>query len=282
MLRIGPSGNSLSFYESGHKHTVEAPKWLHEIGLNAYEYSFGRGITLGEKTAKEIGEEAAKYDIAMSVHAPYYINFANPDPEMIAKSIDYVIRSAKMVKLLSGYRVIFHSATCGKMQRSEAVALAKSNIEKLLNAAEDLLDFDDYIFCPETMGKLQQIGTVEEIVDFCTLSDKLIPCFDFGHINSYTQGALRTEDDYKRIIDHTADRLGDYRAKNMHVHFSKIMYGTSGEIKHLTFDDEIYGPEYLPLAKVIDKYGLTPVIICESKEIMSDDALKIKKCHQNT
>lgn len=60
------------------------------------------------------------------------------------------------------------------------------------------------------------------------------------------------------------------------------MYGPSGEIKHLTLADEIYGPEYAPLAEIIDEYGLNPVIICESKEIMSDDALKMKKCHKNT
>jgi len=282
MIRIGPAGNSLAFYESGRKHTVDAPEWLREIGLNAYEYSFGRGITLSEKTAIEIGQKAIENDIAVSVHAPYYINFANPDPEMINKSIDYVLRSVKMVKLLSGNRVVMHSATCGKMKRDQAVYLAKSNIDKMLSVLEETLDFDDYIICPETMGKLQQIGMVEEIVDFCKLSDKMIPCFDFGHINSYSHGSLKTEEDYKRIIDYTFEHLGEYKTKNMHIHFSKIMYGPSGEIRHLTFEDDVYGPEYEPLAKIIDKYGLTPVIICESKEIMSDDALKIKKCHQNT
>ena len=282
MLRIGPSGNSLSFYQSGHKHTVEAPKWLNEIGLNAYEYSFGRGITLSEKTAIEIGNKAKEFDVMVSVHAPYYINFANPDDEMIAKSIDYVYRSTQMVKLLQGNRVIFHPATCGKMKREDAVEKARQNIEKMVVYLKENLPFDDYILCPETMGKLQQIGTVEEVVSFCKLDEKLIPCFDFGHINSYTQGGIKTADDYKKIIDYTADNLGDYKTKNIHIHFSKIMYGASGEIKHLTFEDDIYGPEYAPLAKIIDDYGLTPTIICESKEIMSDDALKIKKCHKNT
>ena len=90
MLRIGPSGNSVTFYSTGHKHTIEAPEWLHSIGLNAYEYSFGRGITLKEDTAKIIGEQAKIYDVQISVHAPYYINFANTSPDMIDKSIDYV------------------------------------------------------------------------------------------------------------------------------------------------------------------------------------------------
>ena len=97
MLRIGPAGNSASFYASGHKKTTEEPEWLNSIGLTAFEYSFGRGITMSDETALNLGSEALKYDIAVSVHAPYYINFANPSDDMIAKSIDYVLRSVRKV-----------------------------------------------------------------------------------------------------------------------------------------------------------------------------------------
>ena len=281
MLRIGPSGNSTTFYSTGHKHTVEAPSWLHSLGLTAYEYSFGRGIMLKEQTASDIGAEAVKFDIAMSVHAPYYINFANPSDDMIERSIDYIVRSVYYSRLLGGNRVVFHTATCGKMPRAEALSVASDNLDKMLARLEEIYPDGNYIICPETMGKLQQIGTVEEIVSFCGKSEKMIPCFDFGHINSYTHGGIKGESDYRSIIDYAMDKLGE-RAKNMHIHFSKIMYGASGEIRQLTLEDEIYGPDYAPLAKVIDEYRMTPVIICESKDIMSDDALKMKKYHKNT
>lgn len=281
MLRIGPSGNSISFYESGLKHTVDAPEWLNSIGLTAYEYSFGRGITLSDATAQAIGAKAKQFDVSVSVHAPYYINFSNPSDEMIEKSIGYVVRSVHFARLMQGNRVIFHTATCGKMPRQQAIDTASRNLDSLLEKLQETYPDGNYIICPETMGKLQQIGTVEEIVEFCKKSEKMIPCFDFGHINCYSQGSLKTKDDYKAIIDYTLDKLGD-RAKNLHIHFSKIMYGPSGEIKHLTLDDQIYGPDYAPLAEIIDEYRLNPVIICESKEIMSDDALKMKKCHKNT
>ncbi|MDE7394706.1 MAG: hypothetical protein K2M95_01135 [Clostridiales bacterium] len=94
-------------------------------------------------------------------------------------------------------------------------------------------------------------------------------------------GGIKTNDDYRRIIDETADALGDEKTKNMHIHFSKIQYGGSGEIRHLTFADDIYGPRYEPLAELIDEYGLTPYIVCESNGTMSEDALFMKKCHQN-
>lgn len=283
MLRIGPSGNSDAFYASGRKHTYEEAAWLAEIGLNAFEYSFGRGVAIGDAGAAKIREEFAKYDIEISAHAPYYTNFSNESPEMIEKSIGYILDSIATIRKMGGRRVVFHPASCGKMQREEAVCLAKYNISRLMEKIHAVFDgtFDDYIVCPETMGKMQQIGRVEEILDFCKTDARLYPCFDFGHINSYMQGGLKTVDDYRRIIDKTAEELGDEKTKNMHVHFSKIQYGQSGEIRHLTFADEVFGPPYEPLAKVIDEYKLTPYIVCESNGTMSDDALIMKKCHKN-
>lgn len=280
MLRIGPSGNSLGFYESGRKHTYEEAEWLHEIGLTAFEYSFGRGVHITDETAAKIAQEMNKYDIALSIHAPYYTNFANLDSEMIEKSMGYVRQSLIAMKKMGGARVVFHPAACGKQTRSEAVAATKSNIIKMMSELSECLGFDDYILCPETMGKLGQIGTVEEVVDFCKADKHLYPCYDFGHINSYTHGGIKTKDDYKRIIDYTFDELGEEKAKNIHIHFSKIQYGAAGEIRHLTLADTEYGPEYAPLAEVIDEYPMTPVIICESKEVMAEDALIMKKCHK--
>ena len=280
MLRIGPSGNSLGFYESGRKHTYEEAEWLHEIGLTAFEYSFGRGVHITDETAAKIAQEMKKYDIALSIHAPYYTNSANPDSEMIEKSIGYVRQSLIAMKKMGGARVVFHPAACGKQVRSEAVAATKSNIIKMMSELSGCLGFDDYILCPETMGKLGQIGTVEEVVDFCKADKHLYPCYDFGHINSYTHGGIKTKDDYKRIIDYTFDGLGEKKAKNIHIHFSKIQYGAAGEIRHLTLADTEYGPEYAPLAEVIDEYRMTPVRICETKEVMAQDALIMKKCHK--
>lgn len=279
MLRIGPSGNSVEFYESGRKHTYEAAEWLKEIGLTAYEYSFGRGVHITDETAAKIGEEMAKYDIALSVHAPYYTNFANPDAEMIDKSIGYIEQSIIALKKMGGKRVVFHPAACGKVAREEAVKTTEKNLALL---ADDLKaqKMDDVIVCPETMGKLNQIGTVEEVVEFCKIYEMFYPCYDFGHINSYMRGGLKSKDDYRRIIDYTFNELGEEKAKNIHIHFSKIQYGASGEIRHLTLADTVFGPEYLPLAEIIDEYAMTPVIICESKDVMASDAIIMKNCHK--
>ena len=127
-----------------------------------------------------------------------------------------------------------------------------------------------------------QIGTFKEIIDLCTISQKLIPTFDFGHINALTQGSLKTEKDFQEIIDYSFEKLGEFRTKNAHVHFSKIEYGPKGEIKHLTFADNVYGPEFEPFANVLVKNDLSCHIICESDGTMAEDSKIMKDIYLKT
>ena len=280
MIRFGPSGNSVRFYDEGHTASTDAPKWLAEQGLNAYEYSFGRGVNISAEKAAAIGELGKTFDVAISVHAPYYINLANPSDDMAAKSYGYIIKSCERVRDFGGKRVIFHPASVGKMTRKEAVELAQRRMEILASIIKEN-GMDDCIFCPETMGKINQIGDVEEVAEFCKVADFFIPTIDFGHINARTYGSLKTEEDYEHIITHLINNLGFERTSKMHVHFSKIEYGNGGEVRHLTFADTVYGPEFAPLAKVIKKYNLSPVIICESDGTQADDALEMKHIYEN-
>ena len=275
MIKFGPAGNCKTFYDEGHKRTLEAPAWLKNIGLDAYEYSFGKGFTLPDDTAVAIGEEMKKYGITISVHAPYYINFATPLDENAEKSYGYVLESLRKLKLLGGNRLVVHPASQGKMERYEAVELCKKRLavlkEKIIEAG-----YTDMYICLETMGKSAQIGTYEEILDFCTIYDKFIPTFDFGHINALTQGTLKTKEDYKKIIDRSIEVIGREKTNIAHIHFSKIEYSAKGEVKHLTLEDDIYGPEFKPLAEILKEYDLNCVVISESKEYMARDARILK------
>ena len=279
MIRFGPSGNSLRYYEEGFKSSVDAPKWLSEQGLSAYEYSFGRGINVSDVKANEIGAKGREYDIAISVHAPYYINFANPSDEMAEKSYDYVIRSCQKVREFYGNRVVFHPASVGKMTRKDAVELTRTRLARLAEIIKSN-GMNDCIFCPETMGKINQIGDVEEVTEFCKIADFYIPTIDFGHINARTYGSLKTVEDYDRIITHLINNLGQERASKIHIHFSKIEYSSGGEVRHLTFADTVLGPEFEPLAQVIKKHNLSPIVICESDGTQADDALAMKRIYE--
>jgi len=279
MIRIGPSGNDELFYEQGYKNTEQVFSWLKNMGLNAYEYSFGRGIIMTDAKAILIGQNAQQNDVAISVHAPYFINFANTDELMVQKSFDYVTKSLNIIKLMGGNRVVVHTASCGKLDRTEALLLVERRLSDLAIIVEQ--QYSDCLVCLETMGKYSQIGTYEEIIDLCTISPNFLPTLDFGHINCILQGGLKTKNDFIKIFQYCIDRLGYERTKKVHIHFSKIEYGPKGESKHLTLADESYGPEVEPLLEAIKELNLEPRIICESRGIMAQDAKKIKEKYEN-
>jgi len=264
----------------GYKHTVQAPEYLRKFDLDCFEYSFGRGILLSESKAEEIGAEFAANDKEISVHAPYFINFANPDDEAALKSYNYVLSSAKFLKLFGGKRLVFHPAAQGKATRESAVALTSERL-KILCEYVYLNGLEDLYFCPETMGKLAQIGTLEEVVEFCKIDKIFVPAIDFGHLNAREQGSLKTVEDYKSRLEYMISELGYDRVKHFHVHFSKIMYGAKGEIKHLTFADDKYGPEFQPLAVALKQLKLEPYIVSESDGTQAEDARTMKEIYNS-
>ena len=282
---FGPSGNSLSFYEQGHKSTQETPSWLKKQGadffdggLDLFEYSFGQGYRMKSDMAEKLGILFEESCIEVSVHAPYFINFANPDDEMYQKSIGYLQTGIKFLKSLKANRLVFHSGSCMKQTREDAIALMTKRFHEFMPLLESELDENMYL-CPETMGKNMQIGTWKEIIDLCTISKKLMPTFDFGHINALTQGAMKKAEDYQRVFDYCFEKLGQERTKNAHIHFSKIQYGDKGEIRHLTFEDDVYGPEFEPLCEVLVKNNLSCHVICESNGTMAEDSVTMKKIY---
>lgn len=276
---FGPAGNSDSFYKEGHTSTLEAAKWTKERGLDLFEYSFGQGYRMSSDKAEEIGRVFKQEGIELSIHAPYFINFANPDEEMYQKSLGYIKTGIKFMNVFGAKRFVFHPASCGKETRENAVALMTKRFKEFMPEIESLLGDDMYI-CPETMGKTLQIGTWKEIIDLCTISKKLMPTFDFGHINALTQGSLKTKDDFKEIFDYSFEKLGEWRTKNAHVHFSKIEYGPKGEVRHLTFDDKLFGPDFEPLAQYLAENDMACHIICESNGTMAEDAKTMKEIYK--
>ena len=218
MIKFGPSGNSESFYAQGYLHSEQVPKYLKDFGLNAFEYSFGRGVSLSDEKAYSIANAFADSGISLSVHAPYYINFANEDDEKIANSIRYVLQSAEKARLMGANRVVFHPAAQGKATREKAFERTKYCISAL---AEEIYrqGLDDITFCPETMGKMAQIGTVEEIAEICKIDKVFIPTIDFGHVNCRMQGALKEKEDFREILDYFISEIGREKMQNFHVHF---------------------------------------------------------------
>lgn len=280
MIKFGPSGNGTAFYNLGLSGANDSAKYVKDLGLNCFEYSFGRGITLSKTTAIETGNAYQENGIELSIHAPYFINFATVEEEKELNSYNYVIKTLEYAKLMQAKRVVFHPSTQGKLKRDEAVELTHKRLTNLANMIVDS-KLDDLIICPETMGKSKQIGTVEEIANFCNIAPFYVPAIDFGHVNSRENGSLNTVEDFLNVLSVTKNIIGQEKLNKLHIHFSKIMYGDKGEIKHLTFEDNVYGPNFSPLAKALKIMNLTPYIICESAGTQDVDALTMKQIYLN-
>ena len=273
---FGPGGNSESFYAAGFKSTAEAPKFLSGLGLGAYEFEAGNGLRAGAAALQRIGDEAKKHGIEMSLHTPYFISLSGIDPEKRLKSIDYIKQSLDAAALLGADTIVIHTGSAAKITRAEAMALAKDTLCKTLDEVGDT----PIHLGLETMGKINQLGTLDEVIELCELDPHLSPVVDFGHMNARERGGLfATTDDYRRVFHRIAERLGDEKARYMHCHFSKIQYTDAGEKKHLTFADEVFGPTFEPLAEALVRDDLCPRIICESDGTMSDDALYMQNAY---
>ena len=279
--KFGPAGTAESFKAMGYKKSVQLGEYLEKFGLDHFEYQCGQGVRVTASTAEEIGKALAEKGITVSIHAPYFISLSSVEEEKRDNSINYILQSAAAVKAMGGDRIVIHSGSCSKMTREEALELAKSTMKK---AREALISegLENVRCCPETMGKINQLGDLREVMEICKVDDSFIPCIDFGHLNARTFGAIKGKPEYAAILDTIKNELGSEREKIFHSHFSKIEYTEKGgEKRHLTFEDTVYGPQFETIMELVYERGLSPIFICESAGTQTEDARAMKKYYKN-
>ncbi len=275
-IKFGPAGSCERAAAEKIKSTEKLIEFIAANGLNAFEYQCGRGVMVKEPKGIAIGEKAKECGIKLSIHAPYYISLASVEEEKRLNSINYIFQSAQAASWMGADRIVVHPGGLGKKSRAEATAMAKET----LAAAQKHLDeqgLGDIHICPEVMGKINQLGDLSEVLEFCTLDERMIPCVDFGHLNSRMQGAM----EYVKALDEIENVLGADRLKNIHIHFSKIEYTSGGEKRHLTFADDVYGPQLEPLMEEFVRRGMHPTVICESAGTQTDDSVTMMNYYKS-
>lgn len=269
--RFGPAGNSESFAAEGFKKSEDAPAWIAARGLTAFEYQCGRGVRCGEDTAKRIGAAARAHGLQMSIHAPYFINLSSEESERMEKNIGYVLDTARLAVPLGAVRMVVHCGGQGKLTRERAMRNTHENVKNILRALEEE-HLTGCAVCLETMGKKSVLGSAEEVCELVAADERLLPCIDFGHLNCRTGGGMSTREDVARLFDRLENGIGAERTRILHAHFSHIEYNDKGEVRHLTFSDTVYGPDFLPVAQETAARGYAPTFICESAGTQAEDA----------
>ena len=277
-VKFGPAGNSESF-SAKYKSSLDAPAWLAGLGLDCYEYQCGKGVNVGEETARKLGEKAKEAGIALSLHAPYFINLANG--ETVDKTAGYVLSACQAADWMGASRVVIHTGALMKRSRRQAQEVALTVLPQII-ARCDAAGYGHITLCPETMGKINQLGDLDEVLELCTLDERLLPCVDFGHLYARSLGAEEGLEATGKMLDRMAQVLGEERASRFHSHFSRIEFTPNGgERCHRTFEDNGgFGPDHLPLMEQLARRGWSPTIICESAGTQAEDAMTMKRAYQ--
>jgi len=261
MWRIGPAG-----YPPGSKGGANAVEKARALGLDALEVQFGRGITLSDERSAEIGAKAKELDVALSAHAPYYINF-NCQGETKAKSEDWLLRSLRAATIFSGNIVVVHAASYAGGPPEKATAAV---VESLLRVRDVMVEERlTPLIGLETMGKTGTWGTLREIGEVMREVDGVVPVVDFAHIHARNGGSLRGRKDFEALLDEAEAVHGGH----LHCHYSGIEYTAKGEKKHIPIDEN--EPDYGPLADIIVSRSLDVTLICEAPD-PSGDAVRMK------
>ena len=135
--RFGAAGLSDSFAAGGYKSPRDIAAYHAGFGLTAFEVQCGRGVRMPHDKAAVLGAQCAQVNIALSVHAPYYISMSSLEEDKRLHSVDYLLQSCALVKALGGRRVIFHAGSCGKQSREAALEKALDTMRRAVEAVDE-------------------------------------------------------------------------------------------------------------------------------------------------
>ena len=250
------------------KSTQSGIERIAELGLGCMEMEFVQGVRMSEAGAHLVAETAAKTGVKLSAHAPYFINFNAHESEKIKASQERLLQTARIALLCRAESIAFHTA----FYLGDSPEKAYNTVKKHLRETLTQLKEENNRVCirPETVGKLSQFGTVEEILNLCTELEGLGICMDFAHWHART-GGFNSYRDFASILLQIEEKLGRAALDNMHIHVSGIAYGRKGEIKHLNLKESDF--QYAELLEALKDYDVKGIVICESPNLEEDARL---------
>lgn len=278
MVLFGPQGNSSAFYADGRRSTWQAMEWISSMGLNAYEYAYGRGFRVGEESLEKVKEHAEQYGVHIAVMGLYFINLAASS--RIEEELHFFDESLTVAKETGAERLAFHPGNLDGMSREEAFANTKKNLKTVVDHMKTA-GFTNLLLCPEIMDEHNDIGTLEEIIELCAVDECVYPDIDFAHLQALTEGSLRTKADYAAVLDKVKNGVGEEKYRHMHINFAHCRWSAEGERELLTFEDTQWGPFFEPLAELIAERDLEPWCICDSKDTQAEDAVKMMQMYES-
>lgn len=247
-IRFGPSGLGKI------KDSIKTLEFYNSLGLKACEIDFTYNIYIKNKQdAIKIRKKAKELDIKLSIHAPYWINLNSQEKEKIKRSKERIIECCKIGTWLGASFVVFHPGYYSKDRKETLENIKKEIIEIKKEVIKKKYTLK---LAPEIMGKKNVFGSIEEIKELVEETGCFF-CLDFSHI-------LARYGEYK--FKETFENFK--KSKEIHIHFSGIVYGEKGEKYHKKTEKKEFEKliSFLPKNKEI-------TIISESPSPVEDSIL---------
>jgi deoxyribonuclease-4 len=252
MIRVGPAG-----YPAGSKGPIDAVERVAAMGFSALEIQFVRQARMDEAKAKEAGRKASELGVMLSAHAPYYINFCSSNQETREKSVEWVLKSARLCHILGAWLVVVHAASYSGASPEECSVVVEKALRRCRHQMEEE-GIDGVKIGLETMGKKGSWGTLQEIEEVMPKVDGVVPVLDFAHLHARNGGSLRSKNDFGKVLDD----VSAFYPGRFHCHFSCIEYTEQGERRHLPL--EAKDPDYRHLAKALRGRKMDVTLISET------------------
>ena len=273
--RFGPAGVPPLFRILGAR-LSDVPRLLREEGLDAFEYQavrWGQKPQMKQEDAENLGSEARKNDVLLSLHGSYYVNLCGKK-EVVEASKRRLVACATAAQWMGAYVVVFHVGFYGRVEKSWAFRNCVNALKDIV-ATMNNLGIQNVKLGPETMGRVFQVGSLDEILTICEEVEQTQLVIDWGHLHARHQGRFRKTADLRAVAETVERRLGTEAARTIHCHFSKIEFTDKGERRHHVLDEARYGPDFEMLAEVMVEFKMRPVIICETP-LLDVDAMKMR------
>lgn len=221
-------------------------------------------------------KQMVEHGIYLSAHSPMSVSIGSVKKGVRYLSTETICEHLTILKELQpnqNNHIVVHAANFSDRSPAEVYDVQRKTLWSLWYKMKERGLLDSSLICIENLGKVNQVGDVEDIIKLCKLTDNFIPCIDFGHLHGRTLGKyINSKEDILEVIQKLHAELPLWKVDNMHIHFSKLLYTEKGEKKHTPFSDKEAGPKPAHFIRALDSLPLTfnPVIICESPDSYND------------
>ncbi len=255
--------------------TLSGIKRVAAVGLDCLEVEFVRGVKMSDDTARSLGKKAAELGVALSAHAPYFVNLNSPEEGKRLSSQKYILSAARSAMILGARSLVFHAGYYGSSKPEEAYSVVHKALKEILSILKS--ERTTVTLRIETMGKMAQFGTLDEVLFLSRELEGLGPCLDFCHMHAREK--ISGYRDFERVLKKLCKKLGQAALDDVHFHVAGVEYGNKGELKHLNLRDSDF--HYDDWIQALKDFGVAGMVVCESPNL-EEDASMLKKLYRQS